>query len=71
MKNISWGAAAALKWFRKLIQDYDDPEEKLRGYLLRELERREATADQFMVDLMDEFLKPSTRKPRRRKAKKK
>ena len=60
------GAVAALKWFRKLIQDFKEPDTRLRGYLLKELERREATADQFMVDLMNEFLKPSPPKPRKR-----
>jgi hypothetical protein len=63
------GAMAALKWFRKLIQDYEGPTGKLKSYLLREIELRETTADQFMVDLMNEFLKPTQKPKRRRKTK--
>jgi hypothetical protein len=38
---------ATIKWFRKLIQDYEGQEEKLRSHLLNELAMREATADRL------------------------
>ena len=49
-------AAAAAKWLRMLIQNYSGPPEGLRGYLLRELARRDRRADEILAGIIDEIL---------------
>ena len=49
-------AAAAIKKFKKMILDYKGPPEKLKGYLLRELNKKNLKADELLADVLDEIL---------------
>lgn len=49
-------AAAAIKMLKELVAGYNGPEEKLREYLLRELNKRDRNADALLARIMDEIL---------------
>ena len=49
-------AAAAVKKFREMIEEYQGPPEGLRPHLLRLLRRMEARGDQILADIIDEIL---------------
>jgi len=49
-------AAAAIKWFRRLITEYKGPSEKLRDYLLKELDRLEKKADEIISGAFGELM---------------
>ena len=49
-------AAAAIKKFKRMILDYKGPPEKLRVYLLRELNKKNLKADELLADVLDEIL---------------
>ena len=49
-------AAAAVKKFREMIQDYEGSPEGLRAYLLRRLDKMETKADELLAGIIDEIL---------------
>jgi len=49
-------AAAAVKKFKEMIQEYQGAPEGLRGYLLKRLTRMNGRADELLADVMDEIL---------------
>jgi len=49
-------AAAAVKKFREMIQEYNGPADGLKAYLLKRLNRMETRADELLAGIMDEIL---------------
>jgi len=49
-------AAAAVKKFREMIEEYKGPAEGLKAYLVKRLNRMENKADELLADIMDEIL---------------
>ena len=49
-------AAAAIKKFKKMVLDYKGPPEKLKEYLLKELDKKNLKADELLADVLDEIL---------------
>jgi len=49
-------AAAAVKKFREMIDEYKGPGEGLRGYLVKRLAKMDGRADELLAGIMDEIL---------------
>ncbi len=49
-------AAAAVKKFRELIEQYEGTTEGLKPYLLKRLSKMETRADELLAGIMDEIL---------------
>jgi hypothetical protein len=49
-------AAAAVKKFKEMIEDYQGTPEGLRAYLLKRLGKMEGRADELLAGIMDEIL---------------
>jgi len=49
-------AAAAVKKFREMIEEYKGPPNGLRAYLLRRMQKMEGRADELLAGIMDEIL---------------
>ena len=48
--------AAAVKLFKEIVAGYKGPEEKLRAYLMKELNKRDRKADALLARLANEIL---------------
>jgi hypothetical protein len=49
-------AAAAVKRFREMINEYKGPADGLRAHLLKQLGKMETRADELLAGIMDEIL---------------
>jgi hypothetical protein len=49
-------AAAAVKKFREMIQEYHGQPDGLRGYMLKHLDKMKTWANQLLAGIMDEIL---------------
>jgi hypothetical protein len=49
-------AAAAVKKFKEMIEEYRGPPEGFRAYLLKRLGKMEGRADELLAGIMDEIL---------------
>jgi hypothetical protein len=49
-------AAAAVKKFKEMIEEYRGAPEGLRAYLLKRLGKMEGRADELLAGIMDEIL---------------
>lgn len=49
-------AAAAVKKFRQMIDEYQGPLDGLRGYLLKRLSKMDGRGDELLASIIDEIL---------------